>query len=180
MSDLIYGVKNLLCNQELPSNINCWYFFMFKCNLAYHFHMFYKSRLQGRQISRISTYMHFVIASQVLLHAIVCCNSKAKWLRWLLFITNDYVSSEDKKKCIEIPVACELLNLVLGLQFRPQVDKLSNYLKAMDSTFLCGSTHPFFMKTRCLIDMLYLDCVSVPKWLQGDKHGSVDGIYAVL
>lgn len=55
---------------------------------------------------------------------------------------NDYVSSEDKKKCIEIPVACELLNLVLGLQFRPQVDKLNNYLKVMNSFFFCGSTHP--------------------------------------
>jgi len=78
---------------------------------------------------------------------------------------NDYVSTEDKKKCIEIPVACELLNLVLGLQFRPQVDKLNNYLKVMDSTlfFFCGSTHPFFIETRCLIDMLYLNCVSVPK-----------------
>ncbi|XP_008677383.1 DCN1-like protein 4 isoform X1 [Zea mays] len=31
-----------------------------------------------------------------------------------------YCLTEDKKKCIEIPVACELLNLVLGLQFRPQ------------------------------------------------------------
>ncbi|ONM56847.1 Defective in cullin neddylation protein [Zea mays] len=54
--------------------------------------------LQGHPISRICTYMHFVIAS------------------------------EDKKKCIEIPAACELLNLVLGLQLRPQVDKLNNYL----------------------------------------------------
>ncbi|XP_047073116.1 DCN1-like protein 4 isoform X1 [Lolium rigidum] len=40
-----------------------------------------------------------------------------------------YCLTEDKKKCIEIPVACELLNLVLGLQFRPQVEKLINYLK---------------------------------------------------
>ncbi|GJN16121.1 hypothetical protein PR202_gb03078 [Eleusine coracana subsp. coracana] len=40
-----------------------------------------------------------------------------------------YCLTEDKKKCIEIPVACELLNLVLGLQFRPQVDKLISYLK---------------------------------------------------
>ncbi|AQK60405.1 Defective in cullin neddylation protein [Zea mays] len=39
-----------------------------------------------------------------------------------------YCLTEDKKKCIEIPAACELLNLVLGLQFRPQVDKLNNYL----------------------------------------------------
>ncbi|KAL5656347.1 hypothetical protein ACJX0J_035666, partial [Zea mays] len=35
---------------------------------------------------------------------------------------------QDKKKCIEIPAACELLNLVLGLQLRPQVNKLNNYL----------------------------------------------------
>lgn len=40
-----------------------------------------------------------------------------------------YCLTEDKKKCIEIPVACELLNLVLSLQFRPQVDKLMDYLK---------------------------------------------------
>ncbi|CAM0911413.1 unnamed protein product [Alopecurus aequalis] len=40
-----------------------------------------------------------------------------------------YCLTEDKKKCIEIPVACELLNLVFGLQFRPQVEKLINYLK---------------------------------------------------
>nr|CAB3481067.1 unnamed protein product [Digitaria exilis] len=40
-----------------------------------------------------------------------------------------YCLTEDKKKCIEVPVACELLNLVLGLQFRPQVDKLNNYLQ---------------------------------------------------
>ncbi|XP_044958354.1 DCN1-like protein 4 isoform X1 [Hordeum vulgare subsp. vulgare] len=40
-----------------------------------------------------------------------------------------YCLTEDKKKCIEIPVACELLNLVLSLQFRPQVEKLINYLK---------------------------------------------------
>nr|BAD09878.1 hypothetical protein [Oryza sativa Japonica Group] len=47
-----------------------------------------------------------------------------------------YCLTEDKKKCIEIPVACELLNLVLGLQFRPQVDKLVNYLKVLiDYTF---------------------------------------------
>jgi DCN1-like protein 4/5 len=39
-----------------------------------------------------------------------------------------YCLTEDKK-CIEVPVACELLNLVLGLQFRPQIDKLTNYLK---------------------------------------------------
>jgi hypothetical protein len=46
-----------------------------------------------------------------------------------------HLCSEDKKKCIEIPVACELLNLVLGLQFRPQVDKLNDYLKVMDAIF---------------------------------------------
>ncbi|KAL5219962.1 hypothetical protein ABZP36_024675 [Zizania latifolia] len=40
-----------------------------------------------------------------------------------------YCLTEDKKKCIEIPVACELLNLVLGLQFCPQVENLINYLK---------------------------------------------------
>ena len=58
----------------------------------------------------------------------------------MIKLTTIYVNiflsfSEDKKKCIEIPVACELLNLVLGLQFRPQVDKLNNYLMVMDTIF---------------------------------------------
>jgi len=48
---------------------------------------------------------------------------------------NIFLSFSEDKKCIEIPVACELLNLVLGLQFRPQVDKLNNYLKVMDTIF---------------------------------------------
>jgi hypothetical protein len=102
--DLIYRVKKLLCNQELPSNRYIIRYchlvivmdnelsftvdiFLFKCNLADHFHIFYKSRLQGHPISRISTYMHFVIASQVLLLAIVSFISKTKWLKWLLFLS---------------------------------------------------------------------------------------------
>jgi DCN1-like protein 4/5 len=56
----------------------------------------------------------------------------------------DYILSEDKKKCIEVPVACELLNLVLGLQFRPQVDKLTSYLKVMVIDFFI---HLFFRST---------------------------------
>ena len=40
-----------------------------------------------------------------------------------------YVSSEDKQKSIDIETACELLEIVLGSQFRPQVDKLIAYLK---------------------------------------------------
>ena len=36
---------------------------------------------------------------------------------------------EDNQKSIDIESACELLDLVLGLQFRPQVDKLVEYLK---------------------------------------------------
>ena len=48
---------------------------------------------------------------------------------------NIFLSFSEDKKCIEIPVACELLNLVLGLQFRPQVDKLNNYLMVMDTIF---------------------------------------------
>ncbi|XP_008808225.1 DCN1-like protein 4 isoform X1 [Phoenix dactylifera] len=40
-----------------------------------------------------------------------------------------YCLTEDKQKCIDIESACELLDLVLGFQFRPQVDKLTEYLK---------------------------------------------------
>jgi len=38
-------------------------------------------------------------------------------------------SPEDKQKSIDIESACELLDLVLGFQFRPHVDKLVEYLK---------------------------------------------------
>ncbi|KAJ8479930.1 hypothetical protein OPV22_023657 [Ensete ventricosum] len=40
-----------------------------------------------------------------------------------------YCLTEDKQKCIDIESACELLDLVLGFQFGPQVDKLVEYLK---------------------------------------------------
>lgn len=40
-----------------------------------------------------------------------------------------YCLTEDKQKSVDIESACELLNLVLGFQFRPQVDKLVEYLK---------------------------------------------------
>ncbi|KAF3338968.1 DCN1-like protein 4 [Carex littledalei] len=36
---------------------------------------------------------------------------------------------EDKQKCIDIESACQLLSLVLGSQFGPQVDKFIEYLK---------------------------------------------------
>lgn len=37
--------------------------------------------------------------------------------------------SEEKQKSIDIESICELLGLVLGSQFRAQVDYLSEYLK---------------------------------------------------
>jgi len=111
--------------------------FLFKCNwISDNFNLLYKSRLQGQPISRISTHMHFVIASPVMSLDIVSYNCATKWLNWRLFLSIfSYLCSEDKKKCIEVPVACELLNLVLGLQFRPQVDKLNNYLMVMGTIF---------------------------------------------
>lgn len=48
-----------------------------------------------------------------------------------------YTSAEDKQKCIDIESACELLDLVLGFQFRSQVDKLIEYLKVNISSSLC-------------------------------------------
>ncbi|ONK70412.1 uncharacterized protein A4U43_C05F33440 [Asparagus officinalis] len=41
-----------------------------------------------------------------------------------------YCLTEDKQKSIDIESACELLDLVLGFQFRPQVGKLVEYLKS--------------------------------------------------
>ncbi|KAG0484789.1 hypothetical protein HPP92_008868 [Vanilla planifolia] len=40
-----------------------------------------------------------------------------------------YCLTEEKQKSIDIDVACELINLVLGFKFRPQVDSLVEYLK---------------------------------------------------
>ncbi|AQK75122.1 DCN1-like protein 4 [Zea mays] len=71
-----------------------------ECNFADHFHMFINP---GYKVIQFLGFLHICIS----------------------LLPHRY---EDKKKCIEIPVACELLNLVLGLQFRPQVDKLNNYL----------------------------------------------------
>ncbi|KAJ4813801.1 Defective in cullin neddylation protein [Rhynchospora pubera] len=41
-----------------------------------------------------------------------------------------YCLTEDKQKCIDIESACQLLSLVLGTQFGPQVDKFTEYLKS--------------------------------------------------
>ncbi|KAK8602538.1 hypothetical protein V6N13_057834 [Hibiscus sabdariffa] len=40
-----------------------------------------------------------------------------------------YCLTEEKQKSLDIESICELLNLVLGAQFRPQVDSLIEYLK---------------------------------------------------
>ncbi|XP_057473929.1 uncharacterized protein LOC130762264 [Actinidia eriantha] len=40
-----------------------------------------------------------------------------------------YCLTEEKQKSIDIESICELLNLVLGFQFRPQVDYFVEYLK---------------------------------------------------
>ena len=37
--------------------------------------------------------------------------------------------SEEKQKCVDIETICELLHLVLGSQFRAQVDSIIEYLK---------------------------------------------------
>ncbi|KAE8675821.1 ATPase 6 family protein [Hibiscus syriacus] len=42
-----------------------------------------------------------------------------------------YCLTEEKQKSVDIESICELLNLVLGVQFRPQVDSLVEYLKNM-------------------------------------------------
>ncbi|CAN1172306.1 DCN1-like protein 2 [Linum perenne] len=41
-----------------------------------------------------------------------------------------YCLTEEKQKSVDIETICELLKIVLGLQFRSQVDSLVEYLKA--------------------------------------------------
>ncbi|XP_039031835.1 DCN1-like protein 4 isoform X2 [Hibiscus syriacus] len=43
-----------------------------------------------------------------------------------------YCLTEEKQKSVDIESICELLNLVLGVQFRPQVDSLVEYLKVQN------------------------------------------------
>ncbi|KAJ3677290.1 hypothetical protein LUZ60_003014 [Juncus effusus] len=43
-----------------------------------------------------------------------------------------YCLTEEKQKCVDIENACVLLDLVLGFQFKPQVDKLIEYLKSQN------------------------------------------------
>ncbi|GMY35692.1 DCN1-like protein 5 [Fagus crenata] len=40
-----------------------------------------------------------------------------------------YCLTEEKQKCVDIETICELLHLVLGSQFRAQVDSIIEYLK---------------------------------------------------
>ncbi|XP_020598070.1 DCN1-like protein 4 isoform X2 [Phalaenopsis equestris] len=40
-----------------------------------------------------------------------------------------YYLTEDKQKSVDINIACEVLDLVLGLKFGPQIDRLGEYLK---------------------------------------------------
>lgn len=40
-----------------------------------------------------------------------------------------YCLTEDKQKCVDIDTACVLLDIVIGSQFRVQVDSFSEYLK---------------------------------------------------
>ncbi|XP_020673014.1 DCN1-like protein 4 [Dendrobium catenatum] len=40
-----------------------------------------------------------------------------------------YCLTEERQKSVDIEIACELLHLVLGLKFRPQIDRLGEYLK---------------------------------------------------
>ncbi|MBA0690520.1 hypothetical protein Goari_008187, partial [Gossypium aridum] len=43
-----------------------------------------------------------------------------------------YCLTEEKQKSVDIESICELLNLVLGVQFRPQIDSLIEYLKVQN------------------------------------------------
>ncbi|KAK8964882.1 hypothetical protein KSP40_PGU003395 [Platanthera guangdongensis] len=40
-----------------------------------------------------------------------------------------YCLTEEKQKSVDIEVACQLLDLILGFKFRPQIDRLEEYLK---------------------------------------------------
>ena len=64
-------------------------------------------------------------------------------------------SPEDKQKSIDIESACELLDLVLGFQFRPHVDKLVEYLK------VDLSCCPVLLNSLSIYLILYLPAVGL-------------------
>lgn len=51
------------------------------------------------------------------------------YLFYLISAACSFYFSEEKQKSIDIECICELLDLVLGSQFRAQVDALVEYLK---------------------------------------------------
>jgi len=78
--------------------------------------------------------------------------------------------SEEKQKSIDIESICELLTLVLGSAFPPQVNSFVEYLKVRNGFYTIG----YDMSFNCLLFM------ADSKWLQGHKHGSMDGVFPLL
>lgn len=62
------------------------------------------------------------------------------WLMYLFYLISAacfFYFSEEKQKSIDIECICELLDLVLGSQFRAQVDALVEYLKVSRCIYRC-------------------------------------------
>lgn len=53
------------------------------------------------------------------------------------YLTFCNLLSEEKQKSIDIESICELLNIVMGLEFRAQVDSFVEYLKVSGCIVLC-------------------------------------------
>jgi hypothetical protein len=70
---------------------------------------------------------------------------------FLHFEPSVFILSEEKQKSIDIESICELLDLVLGSQFRVQVDLFVEYLK------VSGCLYGFLLSCFCLFVFLWLE-----------------------
>jgi len=80
---------------------------------------------------------------------------------------------EEKQKSIDIESICELLTLVLGSTFPAQVNLFVEYLKVSNGFYTTVSV----LTSDSHICLLFM---ADSKWLQGHKHGSMDGIFPLL
>lgn len=76
--------------------------------------------------------------------------------------------SEEKQRFVDVETFCELLNLVLGSQFRAQVDLITEYLKVGFYYFWTKSQNTFCWSNICFM-ICFVICMGLIFWqLQSD------------
>ena len=84
-------------------------------------------------------------------------------------------NSEEEQKSVDIESICQLLDIVMGSTFRPQVDYFIDYLKVSSSL---TESHTFSLP-KCY-EWFCVCLTTDTKRLQSHIHGSMDGLLQVL